>query len=63
MGCAGGAGYLGDSHCMSESIFPPPALCVPTKLRAELFPADTEPWLGIQAHQTRRDRSLPGLDW
>lgn len=36
-------------------------LCIPTKLRAGLFPADTKPWLSIQAHQPRKDRSLPPL--
>lgn len=64
MGCAGGAGYLGDSHCMSESIFPPPALCVPTKLRAELFPAALQtPSPGLASRHTRAGETDPCLAW
>lgn len=35
-GHAGGAGYLGDSHCTGEGTFPGLVLCVPNKLRADL---------------------------
>lgn len=62
MGSAGGAGYLGDSQCMSESIFPHPVSCVPTELRAEFFPTALQtPSPSLASRHTRPGEADPCL--
>lgn len=63
-GCAGGAGYLGDSHCMGEGTFPAPVSCIPTKLRADLVSTALQTLSpGSASRHTRLGRTDPCLVW
>lgn len=64
MGRAGGAGYLGDSHCIGEGTFPHPVSSVPTKLRAEHFSTALQtPSPGSASRHTRLGKTDPHLVW
>lgn len=64
MGSAGGAGYLGDSHCTGEGTFPHPVSSVPTKLRAEHFSTALQtPSPGSASRHTRLGKTDPRPVW